>query len=93
MPKLKNIENKHLKSEKLFSRGLVSIQMSIESHRQQIEYLESLFETENDILVSLGELSVIDGDLSRFKQLLQGSSYEITILNYIFYVSTLFVCK
>lgn len=73
MPKLKNIENKHLKSEKLFSRGLVSIQMSIESHRQQIEYLESLFETENDILVSLGELSVIDGDLSRFKQLLQGS--------------------
>ena len=37
--------------------------MTIESHRQQVDFLESRFETENDLLETIGEISLIDGNL------------------------------
>lgn len=70
MPKLKELEEKHLKVEKLFSRGVVSISMTIESHRQQIEFLKSKFETENDVLNTYGKILLIDGNITAFEQLL-----------------------
>ena len=66
IPDLDVLERKHQKVEKLFSRGVVSIQMTIESHRQQIEFLKSRFETENDVLDTLGKISMIDGNLDEF---------------------------
>ncbi len=71
MPKLSELERKHQKVEQLFSRGLVSISMTIESHRQQIDFLQSLFETENDVLNTFGEISLIDGDTQSFQKLLK----------------------
>ena len=44
--------------------------MTIESHRQQVEFLKSRFETENDVLTALGNISLIDGDLSAIEKLL-----------------------
>jgi cobalt-zinc-cadmium efflux system outer membrane protein len=70
MPKLKELERKHQKVEKLFSRGVVSISMTIESHRQQIDFLKSKFETENDILDTYGKIIIIDGNTTAFKELL-----------------------
>lgn len=69
MPELDALERKHQKVEKLFSRGVVSIQMTIESHRQQVEFLKSRFETENDVLDTLGKISMIDGNLRAFEVL------------------------
>lgn len=69
MPTLVELEEKHQKVEKLFSRGVVSIQMSIESHRQQIDFLRSKFETENDILDTYGKLILIDGNTKAFEGL------------------------
>jgi cobalt-zinc-cadmium efflux system outer membrane protein len=69
MPSLTELEEKHQEVEKLFSRGVVSIQMSIESHRQQIDFLRSKFETENDILDTYGKLILIDGNTKAFEGL------------------------
>jgi cobalt-zinc-cadmium efflux system outer membrane protein len=71
MPTLKALENEHQKVEKLFSRGVVSISMTIESHRQLIDFLISRFETENDLLNTYGNITLIDGDLTSFKSLLK----------------------
>lgn len=70
MPSLSELEKEHSRIEKLFARGIVSIQMTIEGHRQQVEFLKSRFETENDILKSLGELSLIEGNFKTFQRLL-----------------------
>lgn len=70
MPKLKELENKHLKVEKLFSRGVVSIPMTIESHRQQVEFIKSKFDTENDVLNTYGKILLIDGNITAFEKLL-----------------------
>jgi len=70
MPRLKELEDKHRKVEKLFSRGLVSISMTIESHRQQIEFLKSKFETENDVLDTFFEIHLIDGNTNSIESLL-----------------------
>lgn len=69
-PNLEALESQHKEVEKLFSRGVVSIQMTIESHRQQVEFLKSRFETENDVLTTLGEISLIDGNLTAIEKLL-----------------------
>lgn len=71
MPDLEEVERKHHKVEKLFSRGVVSIQMTIESHRQQVEFLKSRFETENDVLETIGKISLIDGNLKAFEMLFE----------------------
>ena len=70
MPKLKELENKHLKVEKLFSRGVVSIPMAIESHRQQVEFIKSKFDAENDVLNTYGKILLIDGNITAFEKLL-----------------------
>jgi len=70
MPKLKELELKHLKVEKLFSRGVVSIPMTIESHRQQVDFLKSKFDTENDVLNTYGKILLIDGNTTAFEKLL-----------------------
>lgn len=70
MPSLQDLEDKHIEVEKLFSRGLVSISMAIESHRQQVDFLKSLFDMENDLLVTYKNISLIDGDLQGFNKLL-----------------------
>ncbi len=70
MPNLASLERDHKKVEKLFARGVVSISMTIESHRQQIEFLKSRFETENDVLDTYGKIILIDGNISAFEQLL-----------------------
>lgn len=69
MPSLKQVEREHAKTEKLFSRGVVSISMTIESHRQLIDFLTSRFETENDLLDTYGKITLIDGDLNSFDSL------------------------
>ena len=70
MPSLKSLDSRHKKVERLFSRGLVSISMTIESHRQLINFLKSRFETQNDLLDTYGKISLIDGDVKSFKLLL-----------------------
>ena len=61
MPSLSKIETFHKEAEKLFRRGVVSIPMIIESHRQHVDYIDSRFETENDILTALKEIYLITG--------------------------------
>jgi len=58
-----------LKIESLFARGIVSIPMTIESHRQHLDFLESRFETENDLLVSLEEIVFIRGETQLLEDL------------------------
>ena len=70
MPGLKEIDEKHEKVEKLFSRGLVSIPMTIESHRQQVDFLKSKFELENDAIQTYININLIDGDHSSLKSIL-----------------------
>lgn len=70
MPTLQDLERKHIEVEKLFSRGLVSISMTIESHRQQVDFLNSLFDMENDLLMTYKNINLIDGDLHSFNTLL-----------------------
>lgn len=69
MPDLEQVDREHTKTEKLFSRGVVSISMTIESHRQLIDFLTSRFETENDLLDTYGKITLIDGDLNSFESL------------------------
>ena len=71
MPSLKQLEKKHLQVERLYSRGIVSIPMTIESHRQQIDFLTSRFETENDLLTTFVRISLIEGNINKFKELLK----------------------
>lgn len=71
MPSLKQLEQKHLQVERLYSRGIVSIPMTIESHRQQIDFLTSRFETENDLLTTFVRISLIEGNINKFKELLK----------------------
>ena len=70
MPSLKEIEEKHENVEKLFSRGLVSIPMTIESHRQQVDFLKSKFDLENDAINTFININLIDGDHSSLKSIL-----------------------
>lgn len=70
MPSLNSVERSHQKAEKLFARGVVSISMTIESHRQLIDFLHSKFETENDLLDTIGRISIISGDFDLLKSLL-----------------------
>lgn len=69
MPTLDQVDREHTRTEKLFSRGVVSISMTIESHRQLIDFLTSRFETENDLLDTYGKITLIDGDLNSFESL------------------------
>ena len=69
MPTLKQVDKEHTRTERLFSRGVVSISMTIESHRQLIDFLTSRFETENDLLDTYGKITLIDGDLNSFESL------------------------
>ena len=71
MPSLLQLEKKHKQVERLYSRGIVSIPMTIESHRQQIEFLKSRFETENDLLTTLVRISLIEGSVDKFKELIK----------------------
>ena len=70
MPSLSELEKKHNKVEKLFSRGVVSIPMTIESHRQQIDFLISRFQIENEILNTYGQLILINGNTPAFEKVL-----------------------
>ena len=70
MPTLKELEKDHVQVESLFSRGVVSIPMTIESHRQQIDFLRSRIETENDLLSTFIKINLIDGDLVGFDKLI-----------------------
>ena len=70
MPSLRELEKKHNKVEKLFSRGVVSIPMTIESHRQQVDFLRSRFKIENEILNTYGKLIMIDGNTPAFEKVL-----------------------
>ena len=71
MPTLKELEKKHIQVESLFARGVVSIPMTIESHRQQVDFLRSRFETENDLLSTYIKINLIDGNLKGFDNLIR----------------------
>lgn len=77
MPSLETMDRQHHESEALFSRGIVSIPMTIESHRQRIDFLESRFETENDLLISLEELIFITGHGELIGTLFQASPMDV----------------
>ena len=69
MPSLSQISKFHSEAERLFRRGVVSIPMIIESHRQYVDYMDSRFETENDILNALKEIYLITGKESLIDEL------------------------
>jgi hypothetical protein len=69
MTTLERLNKQHAEIERLFARGIVSIPMTIESHRQHIDFLESRFETENDLLVSLEEIVFIRGETQLLEDL------------------------
>ena len=62
MPSLKIVEKKHQRVERLFARGIVPMALSIEAHRQNLDYLNSRFETEMDLLDVLEEMALLTGD-------------------------------
>lgn len=66
MPNLKSIHAYHQEVEGLFERGVVGIPMIIEAHRQYVDYIESRFETENDIFLALKEMVLLSGDKNLF---------------------------
>src|SRR5690606_23284499 len=76
MTTLERLNKQHSEVERLFARGIVSIPMTIESHRQHIDFLESRFETENDLLVSLEEIVFIRGETQLLEDL-----FNITTIN------------
>lgn len=69
MPSLSQITTFHTEAESLFRRGVVSIPMTIESHRQYVDYMDSRFETENDILKAIKEIYLITGKESLLDEL------------------------
>lgn len=69
MTTLERLNKQHAEIESLFARGIVSIPMTIESHRQHLDFLESRFETENDLLVSLEEIVFIRGETQLLEDL------------------------
>jgi len=69
MPSLSQITTFHTEAESLFRRGVVSIPMTIESHRQYVDYMDSRFETENDILKAIKEIYLITGKESLIDEL------------------------
>lgn len=74
MASLKTLNKQHQEVERLFSRGIVSIPMTIESHRQHIDFLESRFDTENDLLVSLEEIVFIKGSTELLESLFSAAT-------------------
>lgn len=71
MPTPDSMTKKHKETESLFRRGVVSIPMVIEAHRQHVEYLKSWFEIENDVLGSIKEIYVLTGNQELVEKLLQ----------------------
>jgi hypothetical protein len=59
---LKATERKHQEIERLFSRGIVSMALTIEAHRQNLDYITSRFETEMDLLDVIEEMILLTGD-------------------------------
>ncbi len=74
MTTLEKLNKQHSEVERLFARGIVSIPMTIESHRQHIDFLESRFETENDLLISLEEIVFIRGETQLLENLFKNTS-------------------
>lgn len=62
MPDLKSVHVKHKQVEKYFNRGVISIPMVIEAHRQYVDYMSALFEIENDVLHSIKNIYLITGN-------------------------------
>lgn len=62
MPSLIEAEKKHQEIERLFARGIVSMALTIEAHRQNLDYITSRFETEMDLLDVLEEMILLTGN-------------------------------
>lgn len=77
MASLATLNRQHAEVERLFSRGIVSIPMTIESHRQHIDFLESRFDTENDLLVSLEEIVFIKGNADLLESLFSAAVMDL----------------
>lgn len=70
MPSLKELDKKHEEVEKLFKRGIISISLVLESHKQFIDFLTSRLETENDLLESLRDIIQINGNTKLIEEIL-----------------------
>ncbi len=69
MPSIPEIEKKHHKTEKLFSRGIISMSVTIEAHRQNVDFLSSRFQTEQDLLTVIEEMIGLTGSLNTLDKL------------------------
>lgn len=65
------IDRKHHRAESLMERGVLSTSMSIEAHRQLIDFTDSYFETEIDILESITQVLDLYGKLDQLTQYLK----------------------
>ncbi|HAZ13871.1 MAG TPA: hypothetical protein DCY86_13860 [Bdellovibrionales bacterium] len=65
------IDRQHQRAESLMARGVLSTSMSIEVHRQLIDFTDSYFETEIDILESMAEVIALYGKLEQLQQYLK----------------------
>lgn len=62
-PSDESIEKKHKKAEHLFSQGMISGPLIIETHRQIVEYIESRNQEEMRAIESLWRLHILSGKI------------------------------
>lgn len=60
---LESVEKKHQKSDALFARGVLSIPLVIEAHRQMVEYFTSYFDSEYEATEAYLNLHYFNGTL------------------------------
>lgn len=61
LPTVTETKNKLNQTRSFFNRGIISIQMTIESYRQNVDYIKARFDSENDVLESLNQIVMISG--------------------------------
>ena len=62
LPSVKETKSKLNQTKSYFNRGIISIQMTIESYRQNVEYIKARFDSENDVLEALNQIVLISGN-------------------------------
>jgi cobalt-zinc-cadmium efflux system outer membrane protein len=67
LPPVSEIEQKHMKIENLFSRGVIPSSLFIEAHRQTYEFFKSKYELESSAVEYLNRIYAMEGRLFKEK--------------------------
>lgn len=69
MPSIEEVEKKYRNTEELFKRGIISMSITIEAHRQNVDFLTSRFQTEQDLLAVIDEMISLTGSIEPLDKL------------------------